>query len=55
MYVIKFFFQNICKYPKKKSNFAADYYIFINYYLIKREIMFKRIALFVGGQFSVVE
>lgn len=55
MYVIKFFFQNICKYPKKKSNFAADYYKFINYYLIKREIMFKRIALFVGGQFSVVE
>lgn len=48
MCVIKFFFQNICKYPKK-SNFAADYYKFINYYLIKREIMFKRIALFVGG------
>ena len=39
----------------KYHNFAADYYIFINYYLIKREIMFKRIALFVGGQFSVVE
>ena len=55
MCVIKFFFQNICKYPKKKSNFAAGYYKFINYYLIKREIMFKRIALFVGGQFSVVE
>ena len=34
---------------EKKSNFAADYYIFINYYLIKREIMFKRIALFMGG------
>lgn len=54
MCAIKFFFQNICKYPKK-TNFAAGYYKFINYYLIKREIMFKRIALFVGGQFSVVE
>ena len=55
MCAIKFFFQNICNISEKKYNFAADYYKFINYYLIKREIMFKRIALFVGGQFSVVE
>ena len=54
MCVIKFFFQNICKYPK--NNLILQPIIkFINYYLIKREIMFKRIALFVGGQFSVVE
>ena len=48
MYVIKFFFQNICKYPKNNL-ILQPIIIFINYYLIKREIMFKRIALFVGG------
>lgn len=35
-------------------NFAADYSKFINF-IKTREIMMKRIAMLMGGQFSVVE
>ena len=39
---------------KINYNFAADYSKFINF-IKTREIMMKRIAMLMGGQFSVVE